>query len=433
MADEPSWDELFSSQPGAKGSPEARPAGGRDGSSPRTEQLVERRSDADPSRRDLRASSSKPSKSLGRTTRDPVTHDPAPRRKRRLTWLWALLSVGLVLGIGAGAVYLAFGEQIRGLLETPESTDYEGTGTTEVVVTITAGQVGGDVAQTLVDSGVVKTYQAFYGLLLESPTVSFQPGSYALKTEMSAESALAALMDPANRRESTVLVQEGKSITQALELVSAGTEIPVADLTAAAADVASYGVPAEAPSLEGYLFPATYKFEPGADARTVIQTMVNRTFEATDAAGVPPADRHRVLTLAALIQREAGPIEEDFYKVSRVFTNRLEQGQNLQSDATVSYGTGRTDTVNTNEAERADASNRYNTYANPGLPVGPIGAVGDLGIDAALHPADGPWLYFVPVNLETGETVFSTTFDEHQKAVSQLSSWCKSTGSELCN
>ena len=128
--------------------------------------------------------------------------------------------------------------------------------------------------------------------------------------------------------------------------------------------------------------------------------------------------------LASIVQREAGSNLEDFPKVARVFQNRLDQGMNLESDATVAYGTGNTHTVWTTDAERADASNLYNTYANPGLPVGPIGNPGDVAINAAIHPADGPWLFFVPVNLATGETVFSTTVDEHEAAVAQLQEWC---------
>jgi UPF0755 protein len=56
--------------------------------------------------------------------------------------------------------------------------------------------------------------------------------------------------------------------------------------------------------------------------------------------------------------------------------------------------------------------------------VGPIGLPGDLAIDAALHPADGTWLFFVPINLATGETVFSDTVEEHDAAVQQLHEWC---------
>ena len=82
-------------------------------------------------------------------------------------------------------------------------------------------------------------------------------------------------------------------------------------------------------------------------------------------------------------------------------------------------------------AERADASNPYNTYARDGLPVGPIGLPGDDAIDAALHPTPGPWLYFVAVNLKTGETVFSTTAAEHDAAVKQWQAWCRQSAENM--
>jgi UPF0755 protein len=146
-------------------------------------------------------------------------------------------------------------------------------------------------------------------------------------------------------------------------------------------------------------------------------------FEVLDAAGVAPDDRHRVLTLASITQKEGGP-ESDFGKVARVWDNRIEQGMNLQSDATVSYGVNGT-TISTTDAERADKKNPYNTYANPGLPVGPISNPGKAAIDATLHPAKGPWLYFVLVNGETGETVFSTTIEEHYAAVKIWQQWLR--------
>ena len=76
--------------------------------------------------------------------------------------------------------------------------------------------------------------------------------------------------------------------------------------------------------------------------------------------------------------------------------------------------------------------NPYNTYFITGLPIGPIGAAGDLAIDAALHPVDGPWVYFVTVNLDTGETVFSETNAQHEAAVQQLRQWCRTSQSPNC-
>ncbi|TQL47961.1 UPF0755 protein [Homoserinimonas aerilata] len=416
--DDTSWDDIFRSQP----TPEPTPAEGAQ------QPASDGRAAAPSSRREARAAAEQ---------QRPDPYDDEPRRpRRRRGWIGWLVALLVVLGLAAGSVgyvWLNYEEQVRKVMgwEIPPE-DYEGTGTTATTILIKPGDNGDAIAQTLVGADVVKSYDAFYELLLaENP--SFYPGVYTVAEKMSARAALDALLDPANRVENSALIHEGRSIHQAFDILSAATEIPVEEFEAAAADPTVYGVAPEAPSLEGYLFPATYTFDPGVTAQSVLQTLVNRTFQALDDAGVAPADRHRVLTMAALIQREAGPIKEDFYKVSRVFTNRLEKPMNLESDATVSYGTGRTDTVWTTPDERADASNIYNTYANPGLPAGPIGAAGDLAIDAALHPVDGPWFYFVPINLETGETVFSATFAEHNSAVKQLQEWCRTSKSPNCD
>lgn len=362
---------------------------------------------------------------------------PPKKKSRRKGWIIALSIVAVLLAGGAVGVSWAWGnyeDQIRKVMGWEIPIDYEGAGHGEASIVIRSGDGGEVIAASLTEAGVTKTPEAFYKLLLvQDPQVVFFPGQYLLKQEMSAQAALDALQDPANKVEISVLIREGQMIDQTMAALSEGTGIPLADFEAAALDPTVYGVPAEAPSLEGYLFPARYNFEPDGTAAGVLQTLVNRTFQSLDAAGVAPTDRHRVLTMAALIQREAGSNQEDFYKVSRVFQNRLDSGWLLQSDATVAYGADTTHTVWTTPEDRADESNKYNTYANPGLPVGPIGAAGDLAIDAALHPADGPWFFFVPINLETGETVFSVTQAEHEQAVEKLRKWCRETQSPNCD
>jgi UPF0755 protein len=87
--------------------------------------------------------------------------------------------------------------------------------------------------------------------------------------------------------------------------------------------------------------------------------------------------------------------------------------------------------VFTTQAERDDPS-EYNTYPHTGLPPGPIGSPGEKTIEAALNPADGNWLYFVAVNLETGETVFSETKAEHDRAVEKLREYCRSADDKIC-
>ena len=195
----------------------------------------------------------------------------------------------------------------------------------------------------------------------------------------------------------------------------------VAELQAAAADYHALGVPAGAPSLEGWLFPATYQFQPGTTPTAMLKAMVQRMFQALDAHGVQPQDREHVLTLAGLVQKEGNG--SDDAKVARVFLNRIAKGMPLQSDATVSYGAGGTTVVPT--PKEYASRNPYNTYLRKGLPAGPISNPGDTAITAALHPTPGPWLYFVTVNLATGETVFSTTEAEHEKAAARFHAWLK--------
>lgn len=346
------------------------------------------------------------------------------RRRGRIVISIVLVILLAALGGGAAYVWTQYGDRIS-LAMGWTTNDYEGEGQGEVLVTISEGEIGSDVADALAKADVVKTSEAFYELLLaQDPAVNFQVGTYRLKLQMSSQAALDALQDEANRMELTVTIPEGTAALAALEMTAGVVDIPFAEFEAAVADPTAFGVPAEFPSIEGFLFPATYTFEPDDTAETIIQTMVDRMWLALDEHGVAHEDAWEVLTLAAMVQREAGSNLEDFPKVARVFLNRIDIDMLLQSDATVSYGTGRTDTVWTTPEERADASNKYNTYANPGLPIGPITLPGDTAIDAAIHPADGPWLYFMPVDLTSGVTEFATTIEEHEENVQKLAEWC---------
>ena len=420
MTNEPSWDEIFSSQQTGT----AAAAGEQKTPVPATTGTEE---PAPLTRRQLREQEGAPPP---KSTFATVTGSDGrpPRKKRRLGWLWAILIV-LVLGGGAtAAVWTLFEPQVREVLGWQLPTDYEGDGNGEEAdVVIASGDVGADIAASLEKAGITMTSDAFYDLLLETePAPTFQPGTYALEKEMSAASALAALTDGAHQVQSTVLIKEGATLEQTLAAIAEKTGLPLTDLEAAAEDPTVYGVPAEAPSLEGFLFPATYTFQPGTTAHDAIKTLVDRQFQALDEAGVAPADRWKTIVMASLIQREAG-LADDYYKVSRVFYNRLDPAQwesgRLESDATVAYGTGNTHLVTTTDDERRDANNVYNTYVHPGLPVGPISNPGDLAIDAALHPADGTWLFFVTWNLDTGETIFSTTVEEHDAGVAKWLDW----------
>ena len=345
------------------------------------------------------------------------------RRRRGRRRLRALVVVVLALVVIAVAVRVAVGP-ITGLVaQVTESDDFPGPGSGTVEVTVASGDSGADIASTLASAGVVKTAGAFSGAASVDPrAATIVPGTYVLRERMSAKGALALLLDPASLRSLSFTVPEGMTAAQALQRAADATRLPLEAFQAAATDP-DVGLPPGAQGrLEGWLFPATYDFPLDVTAPQVVAKMVARTAQSLDTAGVPEDQRETVLTKASLIQAEAGP-SDDMAKVSRVIDNRIASGQNLQFDTTVNYANGTTG-LTTTDADRANPS-PYNTYLNPGLPPGPISNPGDEAIEAALAPAEGPWLYFVVVNPDTGETRFSTTFAEHQANVKEFQAWLR--------
>lgn len=339
-----------------------------------------------------------------------------------------LVATLLIGGGGAWFVWANYESKVREVLGLPADNDFVGEGTApEVQITVEQGEYGDAIANKLVDAGVTKSFDAVYRLLLDDSSIIFTPGTYTLKTGMSAAAAIDVLRDPANRQVLKATIPEGSVLDTTFGILSEATGIPVAEFEAATADPTVFGIPAKAPSVEGFLFPATYEFDPNQDATEIIDTMVKEMFARLDALGVLAKDHYSVVTFAALVQREAGSNPDDFAKIARVFQNRLDSGWKLESDATVAYGTGNLHTVWTTDEERADPGNLFNTYEHRGLPVGPIGLPGEVALKAVLRPANGPWYFFVPVNLKTGETKFSETAAQHGAAVTELRAWCQAS------
>ncbi|MEP6649696.1 MAG: endolytic transglycosylase MltG [Lapillicoccus sp.] len=303
-------------------------------------------------------------------------------------------------------------------------TDFPGPGSGEVQVTVNPGDTGRAIAQTLFTAGVVKTAKAFTDAAADNPaSAGIQPGEYTLKKEMKASDAVAYLADSANRSVPMVTVPEGRWKAEVFAILAKASGKPVADYEAAAKDATALSVPASAKgNVEGYLFPATYEFSKDSTPTEQLRQMVQKAVSTLTSQGVAPDDMEKVIITASILEAE-GRSTEDRQKQARVLLNRSDKGWNLQLDSTVSYGVQKR-AVTTTDAERADP-NPYNTYVNAGLPAGPIGNPSASAIEAAQHPVDGPWLFWVTVNPSTGETKFAVTQEEHDQYVKEFQAWCQ--------
>jgi len=214
-----------------------------------------------------------------------------------------------------------------------------------------------------------------------------------------------------------VTIPEGFTIKQIAEELEKKGLADRARFSALAGDpdvVKSYGI--SGPSLEGYLYPDTYRFGRGQPAISIIDVMVKRFFEVTkpleERVGESGMTLQQVITLASLIEKETGQREERAV-IASVFLNRLKRGMRLESDPSVIYGI-RDFNGNLTRKDLGEAT-PYNTYVINGLPSGPIANPGEESIKAVLYPADTDYLYFVSKN--NGSHHFSKTLREHNRAV----------------
>ena len=368
------------------------------------------------------------SETTGMRSRRLAQERRAVRKRRHRRSIRTFVVLLLTLTLCAGGIYLAY-TQLRGSSSSSTAADdFPGPGNGQVVVTIYDGESGQQIGQRLVDAGVVKSLSAFIRAFeANKAAVGIRPGSYTLKKEMSASGAIAALLDDANRMDNTVTVTPGQTKDQVAEQIALVTDIPLDQVKTAMADATTIGLPAEANgNVEGWLAPGSYELAEGETAESLITQMVAATKKQLDDLGVSVADREKVLTKASILEREVRN-PEYLPMVSRVIGNRLADTNGetrglLQMDSTVLYGVGKTGGIPT--AEDLAADNPYNTYRNPGLPPSPISQPSSEAINAAIHPAEGNWLYFVTVDLDSGETLFAATHDEQTQNTKRLEEYC---------
>lgn len=246
---------------------------------------------------------------------------------------------------------------------------------------------------------------------------AIKPGTYLLHPGASYGSLVDALVNGKGLVH-VVTVVEGWELRQIAPQLARSLGIPRDSVEAAVRDTALlHRLDVPTPTLEGYLFPATYTFPDGTTARAAVAQMVARFEQAwrpewNDRLQTLALKRHDAVTLASIVEREAVRPEER-PAIAAVYYNRLRKGMRLEADPTVQYALGRhTARVLYRDL---DVDSPYNTYRRTGLPPGPIGSPGAPSLAAAVNPAQVPYLFFVAQ--PDGHHEFRASFAEHLKAV----------------
>jgi UPF0755 protein len=217
----------------------------------------------------------------------------------------------------------------------------------------------------------------------------------------------------------TVTIPEGFNlfdIAQAVQDAQLGSKESF--LAAATQDVALIAdLDPGAKNLEGYLFPDTYRFQRHQPPSQLLAAMVRRFRQSSASIGLE-GDDHRIVTLASLVEKET-PVAEDRPLVASVLENRLAKDMPLMTDPTVIYAAllekQYRGVIYQSDLKRDSA---YNTYRHTGLPPGPICSPGIASLQAAMHPKDSNFLYFVADASGSGHSRFATTLEEHERNVS---------------
>ncbi|MGB3953725.1 MAG: endolytic transglycosylase MltG [Brooklawnia sp.] len=363
---------------------------------------------------------------------DPDSAEPLPPPvKRPGSWLKNVLAVGISLAVLIGGGYFVVSRLTDGYLNFATVQDYPGPGEEEVLVEIPTGATLTDIAELLVEYDVVKSSRAFINAAQDTPnSASIQPGTYRMMTQMRAADAVNTLLNLENLVRDQVTIPEGWRNSEVVQRLAEATGIPVADFEAELADPVNLTLPGWAEGrTEGFLYPETYTFgaEPtAAEILTLMTSQFNTVTEALDFVtraeelGMSPFD---AVTIASIIERETrdpayGP------DVAQVIYNRLRADMELQMDSTVHYANDTSGQVTTTDEERG-INSPYNTYRYKGLPPGAISNPGEWALSSAVNPSSGDYLYFVTVDVTTGETRFAETFEEHEENVALFQQSCR--------
>jgi UPF0755 protein len=292
-------------------------------------------------------------------------------------------------------------------------------------VTIPAGSSFAVVTDSLAAHRVIE-HPTWFKLLARVRGLdrSVRAGVYQLPQGSTAWS----VMDALKRGDQLLLkitVPEGLTLAEIAQIAQQSLDIPVDSFMAAANDAASATAFVDgAMTFEGLLLPETYLVPAGVSARELVRIMAQQGLTAWDAAWSPRLDtlgitRLHLLALASIIEGEAR-VDSERPIISAVYWNRIRKGMPLQADPTVQYAIQVATGSRKSRLLLKDYGfpSPYNTYLNTGLPPGPVNSPGRSSIEAALYPAQVPYLFFVAAG--DGHHVFTRTYGEHLRAIARV-------------
>lgn len=336
--------------------------------------------------------------------------------------LGASANLDPVKSVAYGA-YLALN---RDGLETPAEPGAE-----PEIFAVEAGQSAAQIAERLAAEGMIGDttlflrYLSYHGL-----DTQIEAGTYRLSGGMTIPE-LAYQLTEAEPPFVTLAIPEGWRREQIAERIDAEPELPFSgdDFLAAtgpgATIPAGFSFAGEIPdgaSLEGFLFPDTYRLAIDSTAQDLVTQMLTafdqRVTPELPADGLPGLTLYEVVTVASIVEREARVADERTL-IADVYLNRYEQGMMLQADPTVQYAMGYHEPSgewwnrSLTQADYTAVDSPYNTYLYAGLPLGPIANPGIEAIRAVIRPADTPYLYFRTTCDGSGRHNFAISFEEH--------------------
>ena len=295
---------------------------------------------------------------------------------------------------------------------------YQGFPTAGVYVDIPRGASPRGIARILAEQGVLRNRWVFAGIARWRPGSKLEAGEYYFDHPVTAPEVFDTI---ANGRifVHELVVPEGYSMFDIADLAARGDFTTREDFLAAARDPTPIrDIAPHAPSLEGFLFPATYQFPRHPSGAQMVAAMVERFRREWATLSVQQAAApEEVVNLASLVERETPKLEERPL-VAGVFANRLRLKLPLQCDPTVVYALELAGEYSgTLDSGDLLFDSPYNTYRRTGLPPGPIANPGEASLRAAMAPAQTDYLYFV-ANTEGGH-FFSKTLAEHNLNVAR--------------